>query len=616
MTPRDFSLLVVWALLILAISFPVWLCPGLSFKNFGDLYTYHYPLRHLAWSSLQAGRLPFWNPYIFAGLPLLANSQAAFFYPVSALCGIFPLSLALSWDCLFHVFWSGLGIFLLSRSQRLSSSGSLSLSLAYALSPFLVYRITEGIPTLLSSLAWAPWCWLAWLSGAPGALAACWALQFLSGHPQFMIANAMALALWAASSPSIGKTGRALAREGLLALGLCAVQSAPTLEFLGQSGRRGWPLDFALGYSFELKTLASWLFPGAWGSPVGGGYSGPPSVFFETSGVYVGLLGLVLAAFGLCSGKARRSWILLGAGLFLASGGRNPFYRALLSWTPLGFLRTPSRYLFLCLWGLILAAGAGWKLLQRRRRFSAGAGGTLVAVLALDLLVWDWAYLRPEENLPYLRPSASFAQQMGGGAWRLITDPELANPNKTMLYRAMNVNGYEAFFLSAFPEYAAKSEGRAAVDASRGYLRRHETLEMSRLGVKYFLAEDGQWRHNPAALPLAYFVGLSGAAVKNYVKLEIARPEHWRLRARVPGEAGSLVLAQPFYPGWRTYVNGQEVPLGRWEGFLQFLNAADFHSSTAEIDIIFRPTFWPVWVMLSVGLWIYGGVFWTRRFLA
>ena len=32
---------------------------------------------------MQAGRLPLWNPYLFAGAPLLANSQAGIFYPLN-----------------------------------------------------------------------------------------------------------------------------------------------------------------------------------------------------------------------------------------------------------------------------------------------------------------------------------------------------------------------------------------------------------------------------------------------------------------------------------------------------------------------------------------------------
>ena len=33
---------------------------------------------------------------------------------------------------------------------------------------------------------------------------------------------------------------------------------------------------------------------------------------------------------------------------------------------------------------------------------------------------------------------------------RFASGPEVANPNKAMLYRAMNVSGYEAFYLRRY----------------------------------------------------------------------------------------------------------------------------------------------------------------------
>ena len=76
-----------------------------------------------------------------------------------------------------------LGMALLARRQGITPLGSWLLAGLYALSPFLIYRVTEGIPTLLASLSWAPWCWLCWLFGGPLLLAAAWALQFLAGIP-------------------------------------------------------------------------------------------------------------------------------------------------------------------------------------------------------------------------------------------------------------------------------------------------------------------------------------------------------------------------------------------------------------------------------------------------
>ena len=41
-----------------------------------DTFLYFYPYKAYAAEALRQGHLPLWNPYLFMGAPLLANSQA------------------------------------------------------------------------------------------------------------------------------------------------------------------------------------------------------------------------------------------------------------------------------------------------------------------------------------------------------------------------------------------------------------------------------------------------------------------------------------------------------------------------------------------------------------
>jgi hypothetical protein len=67
------ELVAVVALLVLVVAFN----PGLA--SFGrvlggyDAFVYFYPLRSYIAETLGQGRLPLWNPYLFAGTPYLAN---------------------------------------------------------------------------------------------------------------------------------------------------------------------------------------------------------------------------------------------------------------------------------------------------------------------------------------------------------------------------------------------------------------------------------------------------------------------------------------------------------------------------------------------------------------
>ena len=65
----------------------------------GDILHYFYPYRDYAAAAFRGGRIPLWNPFIFVGVPFLANPQAAVLY---------PLHWPLSWLAVTkQIYWSG-----------------------------------------------------------------------------------------------------------------------------------------------------------------------------------------------------------------------------------------------------------------------------------------------------------------------------------------------------------------------------------------------------------------------------------------------------------------------------------------------------------------------------
>ena len=596
---RAFALLAGLALALLA---PALFSPGTAVAGFGDLFAYHYPLRHLAAGAVQAGRLPFWNPYIFCGGPLAANSQAALFYPLSVLSRVLPLCLALSWDFAGHLVWGGLGLLLLARREGLRASSALFLACISCFSPFVLYRMTEGIPTLLASLAWAPWCWLAFLSPWSGGLAAAWALQFLSGHPQFLLANAAGMAAWALCRKERGRLLARFVLEGLGAAALAAVQWPDTWQFVSLSVRRGWPQTFLAAYSVSPRDLLTWLWPNALGNPLDGTWRDVPSVFFESAGVFIGWAGLLAAAAGLWRARAWRAAVLIGLGVFLALGWHNPLYR-LAAAGPAGLLRTPSRYLFLSLWGLVMAAGAGARRLEGILK-PAFKAFFLAAVVA-QLLFWGRRFVGAESAARYLAKNPALAQAAGGRPLRILSDPSLASADKVMLYRAMNVNGYDAFYLAGYPAFAAASEGRAAADASRGYLERADTPLMRLAGVAYKLTAAGVLVSIPGALPLAYFAsGPAALSVAPALSVDLPRPERWRVQGRAPAGADRLVVTVPAYPGWRAWLGAAPAALEPW-GFFQAVRLPRGAAGEAvDLRLDFRPAHWVPGVLTALLAWL------------
>ena len=102
-----------------------------------DVVSLTYPLRYLAITYLKSGILPLWNPHILAGVPLLANFQAAVFYPLNLLYFLsdnFPViwSIQVASQSLLALLF----MYLFLRSHSLNKASSLFGALVWGLGGF------------------------------------------------------------------------------------------------------------------------------------------------------------------------------------------------------------------------------------------------------------------------------------------------------------------------------------------------------------------------------------------------------------------------------------------------------------------------------------------------
>ncbi|OGS05332.1 MAG: hypothetical protein A3G41_05295 [Elusimicrobia bacterium RIFCSPLOWO2_12_FULL_59_9] len=613
---------------LLAAAVALFLSPYLwSFKDmpgsFGDIYAYHYPLRHLVVSTLQEGRLPLWNPYIFAGTPLLANSQAALFYPASTLFFFSPLIAAFNWNWFFHFFFAGLGMFLLLRSWSIPRAGAFLLAAAYVFSPILVYRVSQGVPTLLSCLSYVPWCWLALESECALFLGAVFGLQALSGHPQFMLASLAGMALYIAVLKRF--CWPFFLKSLILGAALSAAQYLPTLEFLSQSVRTKWPSVFSAAYSLHWTHLLTALNPNAMGNPINGSFYDFPSEFYEMAILYIGLIPLVLGIYGLW--KAKQQGLLLAvviaAGLFLALGTNNVIFPQITSVPPFKLMRVSARFVQIPLWGLLMAAAFGWSRLPlKATRWPLKA--LMVALVFADLFPWAKKFIYREPIGAYLKPRPEVVAPLQRPGFRSATSPEIPNPNKAMLYRFLNATGYEAYYLARCADYVSKSEGTPSADGSRTFISKFDSPEMSLISLRYYLSparikdkkallEDPEGLayiyENKRALPLVYFEGDAG---KTDIRQQPATPEHWVVDAALSAAPKKAIFSQAFYPGWSAWVNGIKLKVELFNEFLQSVSLTDSQLSrsgagdarTLRIHLRFFPPLWRWAIALSLAAWL------------
>ncbi|MFN2185943.1 MAG: hypothetical protein ACK2UU_18325, partial [Anaerolineae bacterium] len=429
-----------------------------------DVFAYFYPYRDFASEAMRAWRLPLWNPYLFMGAPLLANSQVAVLYPPHWPLLWLSAPKQVAWSIVMHVWLAGAGTYLFARAAvRLRPLAAFVAALIFALGGFLGAQV-EHVNQLNAS-AWLPWLllcvegamarsrwrWLAILGG--GAVAA---LALLAGHTQAAYIVLFGAGLYAllrgwpefrARKLWQGLRGvGALALMALMGLPMAAGQLLPTLELSGLSVRSGG-LPYNEAASFSLKpglVFKAFLPPLLWEPP------------FSEYVAYVGLIGLALAAIGAWAVLRRKRsggalLILALIGVLLAFGAYNPVYWLLYKLVP-GFnlFRAPARWLLLYTFGAAILAGIGLEMLpwpfrapasEHPSRWAAVARSAWKPALAL-LLVLE--LLVAGRQLAYSRPTAPAAfDSMRTAPSHLLADATYGSPGEPFRFLSMSDIGYD-----------------------------------------------------------------------------------------------------------------------------------------------------------------------------
>ena len=129
---------------------------GVPFKNFliTDPVRQLYPWRQLLVNLFKRGQWPLWNPYSFAGTPLLANFQSAPFYFLNSL--FFILDTKIAWGILIFLqpLLAGIFLYLYLSHLRLNKIACLIGALSFSFSGFFIAWLEWG--TVLHAALWLP----------------------------------------------------------------------------------------------------------------------------------------------------------------------------------------------------------------------------------------------------------------------------------------------------------------------------------------------------------------------------------------------------------------------------------------------------------------------------
>jgi hypothetical protein len=335
-------------------------------------------------------------------------------YPGSLIYLLFPLPWSLSFFCLAHLFWGGLGMYFLAlqwTNHRLAAAlGGMIFSFNGLMLNLLMW------PSHVATFSWLPWVlWLVppgWRLGGKsllwGSLVA--ALQILAGGPEtivltwvllFALACGEWVSTWGCSASLATNNVRSqitmrFAGIVLLVSLICAAQLLPFLQLLAHSQRDRTYGAASHDWSIPFWGWANFLVPLFRTSPTHQG------VFLQngqywTSSYYAGIGTVLLIAVAVWRVRDWRLRLLAGLGflgLVLACGDVTELYHILRSCFPgLGFVRYPVKFVILPLAVAPLLAACGleaWASTNSRNHRFEWVCALVVLGLTGFVIALDW----------------------------------------------------------------------------------------------------------------------------------------------------------------------------------------------------------------------------------
>jgi len=375
-----------------------------------------FPGRELAASYFHAhGGILEWMPYIFGGMPFLANTgNGDTFYPTFILRLLLSPDAGVSLGFMIHLVLAGSFMFVFLRALRLDWGAAFTGGAAYLMSGQIVSLVSPGHDGKLFVSALLPLalCFLyrgvatgSWRSYV--GFGATVGFSLLTPHVQMTYYLLMAAGFfWIYLVFLSGERaqGTAWPRQaayfaGALVLGfaLASIQLMPFLEYIkfsprGAEGSTSTGYAYGTGWSMPPEEVFGTLWPAFMGNL--GNYWGRNP--FKTHSDYIGVVTLILASFGFrLEGRRKLAWFfvfLAVYGLLYAFGGYTPFYRIPYTILPgISKTRVPSMIFFLVSFSMAALAAMGVQALRdmddaaRRKRITVGAAAlgalTLLAVL-------------------------------------------------------------------------------------------------------------------------------------------------------------------------------------------------------------------------------------------
>lgn len=382
----------------------------------------------MPWLQFQAGewhmgRFPLWDPYAWAGQPLVGQAQPGAVYPLNWLLFLAPLKHGWIRQSALHIYYvlirvlAAWTMYWFCRDLKRSRAASIAAGLIFSLGGYVA---CTDWPQMVNGAVWAPVVFLYLFRAARGeqpmrsAILSGFFLgvTWLAGHHQMQLYLSIAVgALWLYYILRDGRPNwpvlRCAVASGVLLISTSAVQTIPTAEY-GQTARRWsgteeplrWeekvPYTVHEEYALNPNAMLGIVLPG----------------FSRTTDPFIGGVAFALALLGLAVAwdDLRTRWLAAVAfcGIFFALGPHSLLHGVLYALMPMvekarvpaaGILLFSTGIAPLAAWGFDAMLSNESPLWSRRMMRGAAIASAIGFLICLGFHAADKATGIPNERL-------------------------------------------------------------------------------------------------------------------------------------------------------------------------------------------------------------------------
>jgi len=350
-----------------------------------DFLEQNFPYRLFAARALHDGVFPFWNPYIFGGLPFFADVQTGILFPTNIILTLFVTGRCLSSYLveiimILHLLVAGIGMFYFGLNNKLSKPTSFFMGMVYMLNGSFIVHLTHT--QQVQTFVLIPFIFLFLQRGlsesginsissiiASGLLLG---LAGLAGYPQAVVIILTGVILYFIYQLIV--TPKRFSHLIICFITLfviwgliVACQYLPTYALFKQTLRGAYGYNEIVEGSFHPLRFITFLIPNYFGTTAQGDYGnyfgpGPYYQYWEQM-AYLGIIPLILIAFSFYK-KTRKEIILpvvlVAVSLLIGLGKFFPLHILLYKVVPFfKDIRTPAKFLNLTMFGLVWLSGIG-----------------------------------------------------------------------------------------------------------------------------------------------------------------------------------------------------------------------------------------------------------------